>query len=73
MDEITCQISKIEKPEIIVCVDSDKWIIKIGRDGFKFNRIDYPDALPDDFAKAFVDILEKQFDVTMENRIYERK
>lgn len=67
-DEITYQIRKCENPEISIWVDTDKWIIKIGRDGFKFNHEEYPNALADDFAEAFVTILERNYDVTMEKR-----
>ncbi len=41
------------------------WIMKLEkRDGVTrilFNRQDYPDACPDDFAKAVVDILESSY------------
>jgi hypothetical protein len=54
--------------KIIVNVEPGKWIIEISPDGFKFNREEYPDALVDDFARAFIQILEMNFDVTMEKR-----
>lgn len=54
--------------KIICNVDPGKWIIKISKDGFKFNHEEYPNAIADDFAKAFVQILEKQYVVTMEKR-----
>lgn len=57
-----------ENSKIILSPYDGQWIIEISKNGFKFNREDYPDALPDDFAQAFVDILEKKFDVTMQKR-----
>ncbi len=61
-------MSENDESKIIVSVDAGKWIIEISKDGFKFNREDYPNALADDFARAFVEILEKRFVVTMEKR-----
>jgi hypothetical protein len=62
------KITENTDSKIIFCVDKGKWLIEISKDGFKFNRQDYPNAMPDDFAKTFVDILEKQFVVTMKRR-----
>lgn len=56
--------------------DSDNWFLKINRDqGIVFNREKYPNSTPDDFAKAFMDILEKEFTVKFEkkNPPYDRK
>ena len=44
------------------------WLISISNDGFKFNREAYPNALADDFARAFVEIMERQFVVTFKKR-----
>ena len=41
----------------------DTWIIKINDAGIFFNREKFPDDLPDDFARKFIDILEKNFNV----------
>ncbi len=49
-------------------VEPGKCIIFINKDGIKFNHKDYPNATADAFAQAFVDILEKQYVVTMEKR-----
>jgi len=51
-----------------MCVDTDKWIIRISKDGFKFNHAEYPNATAETFAQAFVDILERKYIVTMEKR-----
>ncbi len=68
MDEITTKIEFDGDSQIIAQVDTDKWIFEVSKNGFRFNHEGYPNALPDDFAKAFVDILEKQYVVTMEKR-----
>ena len=45
--------------------DADKpWIIKISQEGIKFNREDYPNVAPDEFARAFCEILERCYDVS---------
>lgn len=62
------ELSKPVKPEILACVDNDKWILKINPDGIFFNHDDYPNALPNDFAKAFIEILEKEYVVTFTKR-----
>ncbi len=55
--------------EIVFCADAGKWVMKIVRDkGILFNRDQYPDAQPDDFAKAVIEILEKHFSVTFERK-----
>lgn len=57
----------VKKDSVITMyADTGKWFIKISKDGFKFNHDDYPHALVDDFARAFVELLEKEFVVTME-------
>lgn len=68
MDEKTLTLRDNQNSKIIISVDTDKWIIEISKDGFKFNHEEYPNATADLFAQAFVDILEKQFVVTMEKR-----
>lgn len=67
MDELTCELTQPEST-ITACVEHNKWIIRISKDGIKFNHEEYPNATADVFAQAFIDILEKQFDVTMEKR-----
>ena len=39
------------------------WFIRIEKDGIKFNREKFPNSGPDDFAKAFIEILERNFKV----------
>jgi hypothetical protein len=40
------------------------WIIKISREGISFNHEAFPNCTSDDFAKAFVEILEKNYTVS---------
>ena len=43
------------------------WVMKItNHEGILFNREKYPDAKPDDFALAVIEILENQFMVKFE-------
>ena len=54
--------------KITAALGDGTWLFEISRDGFKFNREQFPDATANVFAKAFVDILEKDYVVTMEQR-----
>ena len=56
------------KDEIIFYAEPSKWFIKINKGGIFFNREIYPDCGPDDFAEAFINILEKEFTVKFEKR-----
>ena len=49
--------------EIIFGDQKGSWFMKITKEGFKFNRERFPHAEIDDFAKAFMELLEKSFDV----------
>ena len=43
------------------------WLLKMSvENGIELNREDYPDALPDDFAKEFMEILEKVTSIRFE-------
>lgn len=46
------------------CPDGENWVMKIENTGngpvIKFNTDDYPDSLPNDFAKAVCEILCQQ-------------
>ena len=44
------------------------WFFRISKEGIFFNKEAYPDFIADDFAKAFVDILEKSYDLKFEKR-----
>jgi len=49
------------KPIEEVCItfnNLEKWVMKIHHGKIIFNREDFPDLTPDDFAKKVVDILE---------------
>lgn len=41
----------------------NQWFLKITKKGFIFNRERFPEASIDEFAKAFMELLEKEFDV----------
>ncbi len=43
---------------MIFCVDN-KWLMKFSNGRIYFNREDWPEYEPDDFAKSVIDILEK--------------
>ena len=71
---ITLEMDKpfsINIPKPVSCFtfhSDDNWLIEIKPEGIRFNREFYPDSMPGDFAQAFVDILEKCYDVTFEKR-----
>lgn len=55
---------KIKIPESCITFNNEKaWVMKIIPEGIKFNREQYPNANPDDFAEAVINILEKCYDV----------
>lgn len=64
---ISCNKPRISllNPEINAFVfspGSSPWLFEISKDkGIIFNREDYPNMCPDDFAKEFLDKLEKCF------------
>lgn len=47
------------------------WIIKIDKEGIKFNREAFPDYKPDDFAEKFMHIMEQNFAVKFYKKIDE--
>ncbi len=44
------------------------WIIEISEEGIRFNHQDFPNVDAEGFAKAFCDILEKNYDVHFTKR-----
>lgn len=42
------------------------WLIEISKTGIKFNREAFPDSTPDDFAEAFMRILENNIPMKFE-------
>lgn len=48
---------------------NNTWLIEITAEGIKFNREFFPDTNPDEFAKAFIEILEKNFEVSFTKKI----
>lgn len=62
-------ISEAVLNEIIFSPQPGEWVMKITKDkGILFNRESYPDAKPDDFAQAIIDILETAFTVKFERK-----
>ncbi len=74
MENKTCDVPSLKirdnaTGEIIFCADAGKWVMKIVKDkGILFNRDQYPNSKPDDFALAVIEILEKHFSVTFERK-----
>lgn len=63
------KINEPIKSAIIFNADSDgPWVMKLTREGIFFNRDTYPNSTSDDFAKAVIEILEKQYAVTFEKK-----
>jgi putative NADH-flavin reductase len=62
------RIDEIVQPEFIFQTNKENWCIKIRKDGIQFNKKYYSDSSPDDFAKAFIEILEKNYTVKFEKR-----
>ncbi len=48
--------------------DSESWVMKITKEGIKFNRESYPLVEADEFAQAVIHILETCFDVSFTKR-----
>jgi hypothetical protein len=67
--EMTCHIDKDAPSEIRFTANPEKgWAIKITKEGIRFNREAYPDSSADDFANAFMETLEKNFNVRFEKK-----
>lgn len=56
------------KNSIVFSPQTGEWIMKLTADGILFNRETYPDAKPDDFAQAVIEILERAFTVKFERK-----
>ena len=54
--------------QFIFNTDNGKWLIKISKDGIFFNKEEFSQTTPDEFAKCFIDILEANYDTTFEKR-----
>ena len=46
----------------------ENWVVKINDAGIFFNKEKFSDHSPDDFAKEFIRILEKNFTVKFEEK-----
>jgi len=73
MENLTCDESiNIERnapSEIVFSAEPGKWVMKIVKGkGILFNVEQYPDAKPNDFAQAVIEILEKHFTVKFERK-----
>lgn len=65
-EPVSLKLSELVKNSIIFAVSNDDWVMKITNSKISFNRDRWPDASPDDFAKAVIAILEGAT-VNMEN------
>lgn len=59
---------KLPIPKFTFMADEGIWLLEITNEGIKFNREYYPNAMPDNFAQAFIDILEMNYDVHFTKR-----
>ena len=64
----TIDLGEDKSSEISFNADSNKWVMKLTDKGIFFNRQAYPNAHPEDFAQAVVEILEKEFTVKFEKK-----
>lgn len=54
--------------DIVFQNDENNWVMSINDQGIKFNRDKWPDASPDEFAKAVIQILEKAYKLKFEKK-----
>jgi hypothetical protein len=54
--------------EIIFKSDEKDWVMALKDGSVIFNRERWPDALPDEFARAVIGILEKEYTVKFEKK-----
>lgn len=57
-ESVTCKISDPVENSIIFGISNGNWVMKITDGKISFNRESWPDAAPDEFAKAVIAILE---------------
>lgn len=62
-----------EPSEIEMSNGEGTWFIRITENGIKFNRDKFPDSKPDDFAKAFMEILENNFSVKFTKKLEDKE
>lgn len=53
----------IKPPQKITFSVQDKWFMELGLEGIKFNHQEFPKHSGKDFAKEFMDLLEKSFNI----------
>lgn len=61
---------KCVKNQICFYAIPDVWALKITEKGLVFNREYYPNSKPEDFAIAFIEILEKCFTVNFTKKAH---
>ncbi|MEK6878161.1 MAG: hypothetical protein AABY22_01060, partial [Nanoarchaeota archaeon] len=54
--------------EISFSASPDTWLMQVSEDGVIFNREAFPDATPDDFAEAVIQIIQNNFNVTFHKK-----
>ncbi len=59
--EITCNIINPESK--ITFAIENKWFMELGVNGIRFNREEYPDCEVNDFAKDFMELMEKSYKI----------
>jgi len=67
-DELECTPENNGPGQIEFKPNENYWAIRIRKDGIFFNRELYNESTVDDFALAFMELLERQFDVTFIKR-----
>ncbi len=69
MGEITARLDRSNmNSEICFSPNGVDWAFKVTNKGIIFNKEKFPFTTADEFAKAFVDILEMQYEVKFEKR-----
>ena len=57
-----------EKEKLVFSASPDTWLMQVSEDGVIFNREAFPDATPDDFAEAVIQIIQNNFNVTFHKK-----
>lgn len=52
---------EIKQPSKITCHTGTTWFLEMSDRGIKFNHEDFPESKPDDFARAFMELMEKEY------------
>jgi hypothetical protein len=66
---LRCECHKLNESVVSFNLSENEWAMKITRDkGIIFNRKKFPNAPPDAFAQAVIDILEKCYTVKFKRK-----